>query len=83
MIDHDETDVREVLEASPIAPDRRPTQLAICRACMQFIYPTEIDCPHCGKNVLLAALDHQEKLDAANEAGDQLRKLLESIGVKL
>ncbi|MBK6685142.1 MAG: hypothetical protein IPG45_11800 [Deltaproteobacteria bacterium] len=59
----------------------RPHQLGLCRACHQFIKPLERECPHCGANVLRAALDYQERHDMATRAAQDLNALLAELGL--
>ncbi len=40
-----------------------PPNLTLCRACNQYIWPHETDCPHCGADVAEAAARHE--VDAA------------------
>lgn len=60
----------------------RPNQLGLCRACHQFIKPLERECPHCGANVLLAALEYQERHELATKAAQDLSALLAELGLE-
>jgi hypothetical protein len=62
---------------------KRPTQLALCRACQQFVMPEEITCPHCSANVLAAALDYAVRQEAAAKAAADLEALLARMGLPL
>lgn len=59
----------------------RPNQLGLCRACHQFIKPLERECPHCGANVLRAALEYQERHELAAQAARELSELLAGLGL--
>jgi uncharacterized Zn finger protein (UPF0148 family) len=34
---------------------RMPPRLDICRGCDSYIWPGEVECPHCGADVAMAA----------------------------
>ena len=53
---------------------RIPPRLDICRGCNEYIWPGEINCPHCGANVAEAAYRYQA--DAARR--EALMALIES-----
>ncbi|AWB08782.1 GDL motif peptide-associated radical SAM/SPASM maturase (plasmid) [Azospirillum humicireducens] len=36
-----------------------PPSLTLCRACNQYVWPHETDCPHCGADVAAAAAQHE------------------------
>ncbi len=57
---------------------RVPTQLALCRNCLRFVQPHEVDCPFCQQNLLISALEYQVKLIEAQEAADHLAALLKA-----
>lgn len=59
----------------------RKGQLGLCRACHQFIKPLERECPHCGANVLWAALEYQERHERATQAAQELTTLLAELGL--
>ena len=63
--------------------NRRPKQLAICRACTRFVQPHEIDCPFCGENLAEAALTYQMRLAEARAAAAELERLLAELGFDL
>jgi hypothetical protein len=62
---------------------RKHKQLAICRACTQFVQPHEIDCPFCGENLAEAALTYQMRLAEARAAASELERLLAELGFDL
>lgn len=55
---------------------KRAPQLGLCRACQQFIKSHELDCPHCGADILEAALSYREKMEKAQTAAQHLEALI-------
>lgn len=64
-----------------------PPSLTLCRACNQYIWPHETDCPHCGADVAAAAARHD--IDSARRRAliretqrllDEARAAREAVG---
>jgi hypothetical protein len=55
---------------------RLPPNLALCRACNQYIYPQETTCTHCGGDVAQAALAHAETVARRRALVERLEQAL-------
>ncbi len=56
----------------------QPPRLALCRACNQFVKREDVvgDCPHCGVNVIEAAMNWVEARQRAEAAIAQMEAAL-------
>jgi hypothetical protein len=43
---------------------------------MRFVKPEENDCPFCGQNLVIAALEYRMKMEEAMRVAERLAKLL-------
>jgi hypothetical protein len=67
----------------PVLPPGKPfKQLALCRACHQFVHESEMDCPHCGADIAQAAVLYQMELIEARRIAADLERLLRNLGVE-
>lgn len=57
---------------------KRPLQLAICRACHQFVHSAEIECPFCGTDLLEAAIAYNVQLIETKQMSSELEELLKA-----
>ncbi|WP_144312478.1 GDL motif peptide-associated radical SAM/SPASM maturase [Terriglobus saanensis] len=57
---------------------RVPPTLKLCRACNEYVWPHEVDCPHCGENIAASLAQYQEDTRRRREAMDAVRALIES-----
>jgi hypothetical protein len=55
---------------------RVPPSLDLCRACHSYIWPHEVECPHCGANVLAAAESWAEDMRRREAAMSAVKALL-------
>ncbi|GGY19756.1 GDL motif peptide-associated radical SAM/SPASM maturase [Paludibacterium paludis] len=60
------------------APERGhpPARLALCRACREYIHPTETQCPHCNADVAAAQAEHERETARRREIIDTMSRLL-------
>jgi Y-X(10)_GDL-associated radical SAM protein len=58
---------------------RIASQLLLCRACHEYIWPDEADCPHCGADVAASAAAHEKRRMRLKQIADSLRFRLEEL----
>jgi hypothetical protein len=58
---------------------RIPPRLALCRACHEYVWPHEADCPHCGSDLAAASRRYEETMARIAELATAIRQRLDGM----